>query len=149
MGTFSVLQTEELTSVGHRKGLLIKKDRHVCHLICLNLGLDFPLSGRVGSQPPQQTMTIRSLKVQLPSCLKQDLKVNSGSRSKATNLHQTGQSLLCNLKRARVKRESPTLMQIHTRKTLFGMETICYISYCISESFVSRSPYNLNFRKAS
>lgn len=120
-------------------------ERYVCHVICLNLGLDFPLSGRVGSQPPQQAMTIQSLKVQLSSCLKQHLKVNLGSGSKATN--QIGQSLLCNIKKAGVKRDSPRLIQIHTRKTLFEMETICHISYCVSESFVSQSPYNLNFQK--
>lgn len=105
------------------KDFLYWKSRHVCHLICSNLGLDFPLSGRVGSQPPQQAITIQSLKVELASCLEQHLKVNLASGSKATNIHQTGQSLLCNIKRARVKRESPRPIQVHTRKTLFRMET--------------------------
>ena len=125
------------------KDFSYRKCPHVCHPICLYLGADCPLHHRVESQRPRQAMTTQSLKVEPASCLEQYQKVNLGSGSKATNLHQTGQSWLCNIKKTRVKRESPRLIKVHTRKTLQNANNILHFMphfwiVCLSKSLKSQ-----------
>lgn len=83
------------------------------------------------NQPPHQAVNIQSLKAKLVSYLKH-LQVNLRSGNNATNLHQTGQYLLHNIKKTTVKIECPRVIQVNKRKKLFGMETVCYSKYCIS-----------------
>lgn len=112
-------------------------------LACCPLGNKSDFCG----QPPQEAITIQSLKAELVFYLKY-LQANLRSGNNATNIKQDSLYYTV-LKRSRVKRESPRLIQVNKRKKLFGMETIHYSKYCFSDFFffLVSSPYNLNFWK--